>query len=212
MIKNSLLQLTQEEFIAKLASSEPAPGGGSASAQAAANGAALLEMVANLTLGRKRYEGVAAEMEELRIKAQSLRQKAMALIDEDTLAYELVMAAFKLPKESQEEKSIRNKEILKSTRIAIETPKATALLALEVIKLSFLAMTKGNQNTFSDGLVAAYLASAGCKGALANVKINLSGLRDQEEIDAYVNFCTETAKECDRLLMDAEIHGKTQLG
>lgn len=211
-MKNSLLQLTQEEFIEKLASSEPAPGGGSASAQAVANGAALIEMVANLTVGRKRYADVAAEMEDLLATTKKLRLQAMTLIDEDTKAYELVMSAFKLPRKTDQEKKTRAEEILKSTRIAIETPKNTALLALEVMKLSFVAMEKGNQNTFSDGLVAAHLAQAGCKGALANVKINLSGLKDQEEIDEYLELSEKIAKEADQLLLQAEIMAKAQLG
>lgn len=209
---SNLLKLTGDQFLDQLASSQPAPGGGSAAAQAVATAAALLEMVANLTLGRKKYAEVQAEMEDLRLKTKELGLRARALVDEDTQAYDAVMAAFQLPKSSEQEKALRVSAILEATRNAIRVPQETADLGIQVLKFAQVALAKGNSNAFSDGLVAAYLASAGCKGALANVKINLSGLKDETEIDQLQQYCSSTMLECDSLLQKAEIRSKAQLG
>ncbi len=209
---SNLLQMTGEQFLNQLASSQPAPGGGSASAQAVATAAALLEMVSNLTIGRKKYTEVQADMEELRLLTKELGSRARALVDEDTQAYDAVMAAFQLPKSSDQEKSIRTAAILEATRNAIRVPQETANLGIQVLKAAQVALSKGNTNAFSDGLVAAYLASAGCKGALANVKINLSGLKDEMEIEQLLKYCSSTVLECDSLLQEAEIRAKVQLG
>ena len=208
----NLLQLTGEQFLDQLASSQPAPGGGSASAQAIATAASLVEMVSNLTLGRKKYELVQTEMEELRLTARALGARARALVDEDTQAYDAVMIAFQLPKSTDQEKSLRNASILEATRNAIQVPQETANLGIQVLQAVQVALAKGNSNAFSDGLVAAYLASAGCKGALANVKINLSGLKDEREMEQYQQYCFTTLLECDALLQKAEIRAKVQLG
>lgn len=208
----NLLQLTGEQFLDQLASSQPAPGGGSASAQAIATAASLVEMVSNLTLGRKKYELVQTEMEELRLTARALGARARALVDEDTQAYDAVMIAFQLPKSTDQEKSLRNASILEATRNAIQVPQETANLGIQVLQAVQVALAKGNSNAFSDGLVAAYLASAGCKGALANVKINLSGLKDEREMEQYQQHCFTTLLECDALLQKAEIRAKVQLG
>ena len=209
---SNLLQMTGEQFLNQLASSQPAPGGGSASAQAVATAAALLEMVSNLTIGRKKYTEVQVDMEELRLLTKELGSRARALVDEDTQAYDAVMAAFQLPKSSDQEKSIRTAAILEATRNAIRVPQETANLGIQVLKAAQVALSKGNTNAFSDGLVAAYLASAGCKGALANVKINLSGLKDEMEIEQLQKYCSSTVLECDSLLQEAEIRAKVQLG
>jgi len=209
---SNLLHLTGHQFLDQLASSQPAPGGGSASAQAVATAAALLEMVANLTLGRKKYGEVQADMEDLREKAYSFGQQARALVDKDTQAYDAVVAAFQLPKSTDSEKALRHAGILEATRSAIRVPQETANLGIQVLLSAQVALAKGNPNAFSDGLVAAYLASAGCKGAIANVKINLNGLKDDREIEQYVNYCSSTLLECDALLQKAEIRAKAQLG
>lgn len=209
---SSLLELTGNQFLNQLASSQPAPGGGSASAQAVATGAALLEMVANLTVGRKKYNEVQKEMEELRFAAQDANQKARALIDEDTKAYDGVVAAFQLPKVTDMEKSSRAEAILQATRVAIQVPQETARVALQILSLAKVAVEKGNSNACSDGLVAAYLATAGCKGALANVRINLSGLKEEHEIEQYQQFCLQTQEACDALLLQVEIRAKVHLG
>lgn len=208
----NLLQLTGEQFLDQLASSQPAPGGGSAAAYAIATAASLVEMVANLTLGRKKYELVQTEMEELRSKARAWGERARRLVDEDTQAYDAVMAAFQLPKSSETEKSLRNANVLEATRNAIKVPQATADLGIQVLQAVQIALSKGNPNAFSDGLVAAYFASAGCKGALANVKINLTGLKEAQEIEQYKQYCFATSEECDALLQKAEIRAKVQLG
>jgi formiminotetrahydrofolate cyclodeaminase len=209
---SNLLQLTGHQFLDQLASSQPAPGGGSASAQAVATAAALLEMVSNLTIGRKKYGEVQAEMEGLREKANSFGQRARALVDEDTQAYDAVVTAFQLPKSTDSEKALRNAGILEATRNAIRIPQETANLGIQVLHAVQVALSKGNPNAFSDGLVAAYLASAGCKGAIANIKINLNGLKDDREIEQYIHYSTATLLECDVLLQKAEIRAKAHLG
>ena len=209
---SNLLDLTVNDFLQELSSDSPAPGGGSVSAFAVAMAASLAEMVANLTLGRKKYAEVSAEMTELRALAAKHALAARHLVDLDSEAYTQVMQAYQLPKETATEKSARRAAILAATRNAIEVPKQTASLAYEVMKLVQVALAKGNSNTASDGLVASYLALAGCKGAIANIRINLTGLKEPEEAAEYNQFCQDLLVKMEALALQAEIRAKPTLG
>lgn len=209
---SNLIDFTVNDFLQELSSASPAPGGGSVSALSVAMAASLTEMVANLTLGRKKYAEVSDEMAEMKALAAEFTAEAKLLVDLDTEAYVQVMQAFQLPKEAPEEKTIRREAILSATRNAIEVPKRTATLAYEVMKVVQIALAKGNSNTASDGLVASYLALSGCKGAIANIRINLSGLKDADEIAGYDCFCWDLLAKMEALALQAEILAKPYLG
>jgi len=174
----SLLSL--REFSAALASNAPAPGGGSASAAAGASGAALLAMVVRLTLGKEKYREAWGELEPFLSKLDTYRERLLELIDEDTRAYDAVVAARRRPKETAEEKAAREKAIDEATVLATTVPMQTAFFAHDALKLAPLVAEKGNPNAASDAWVAGLLLFTATLGALANVRINLGGLKDPE--------------------------------
>lgn len=191
-----LKDLNIQEFILETAGSEPVPGGGSISALNGAIAGALAQMVANLTIGKKRYVDVEEEMKELAVKAEALRQELIADIDRDSDAYRLVFEAFKLPKETDEEKAYRTEQIQERTKIAANIPMAVARRAYELLTLAETVVAKGNNNAITDGCVAMMCARTAVLGALLNVRINLTSITDQE-------FVRALAEEADRLEADA---------
>lgn len=188
------------EFLEETASDKPVPGGGSVAAQSGATAAALVEMVANLTIGKKAYADVSEEMKTVASKAQVLRMAFVCDIDRDSEAFGRVMEAFKLPKESEEEKSKRKRAIQEATQLAALVPLEVARRALEVIELSRIVVQKGNKNAITDGAVSAMMARTSALSAIYNVKINLNGLEDKCFTDKILNEINEidadiTAKE-----------------
>ncbi len=174
-----LADMTVSELLEKTAASTPVPGGGSLSAMAAAVGAALAQMVAGLTAGRKAFAAVTPEMNALADMARRLQADLLADMDRDAEAYTAVMTAYRLPRETAEEKVRRTDAIQRATREAARVPLAVAEKALEVMMLAGTALAKGNPNAMSDGAVGAMLARAALQGALLNVKINLQGIQDE---------------------------------
>lgn len=166
-------------FVASVAAPTPAPGGGSVSAHAAALGAALSQMVAGLTLGKKKYAAVEAEMKALALEAAALGGTLTALVARDATAYDGVMNAYKLPKETDEQLAARTAAIDTALVHAAQVPLDTAKACAAVARLAATAATKGNSNAVSDAGVAALLAEAGCKGAAYNVRINVSSLSNR---------------------------------
>lgn len=166
------------DFLEQLASAAPAPGGGSASAYTAAEAAALVAMVARLTIGKKKYANVEKEMWQLVEAADDLRHKLTEIVTEDAAAFEKVMAAMKLPKDNPEQESIRQQAIQDATLEAAKIPLKTAQLALKVLEYSIPAANFGNSNAISDAATASALAHAAIVGAGSNVRINLVGLSD----------------------------------
>ena len=177
---SDLASLPLREFVCALASEAPAPGGGSASAAAGAAGAALLGMVAKLTLGKEKYREAWDELEPVLRHADSAREKLLELVDEDTRAFDAIVAARRLPKETGEQKAVRKSAIDDATVIATTVPLQTASIAGNALALAPLVLEKGNPSCASDGWVAALLLSAAVDGALANVAINLPGIADGE--------------------------------
>lgn len=163
-----------ESFLDAVAAGTPTPGGGSVAALAGALGAALETMVANLTLGRKKYAAVEAEMEAVRKHARALQSELASLVARDSEAYARVMAAYKLPKDAPE----RDAAIQAALRGAAEVPLAVAGRALAVIELAAIATSKGNVNATSDAVVGAYMARAAIDGAALNVRTNLTSMTD----------------------------------
>ena len=174
-----LIDLTVTDFLDELASDSPAPGGGSVAALNGALGAGLIAMVARLTIGKKGYDAVQSLMEETRNGADRLKQRLTELVDEDTQAFNAVMAAFKLPKETDEDKAARSAAIQAGYQQAIHTPMETAESCLAVLELAAAIAGKGNANAASDLGVAAQVAYAGVEGAVMNVKINLPAIKDE---------------------------------
>ncbi len=168
--------MTIEEFQDALSSDNPTPGGGTASAIALGHAASLVAMVANLTIGNEKWSEGWEVSDSAIILANTVIKDSAKLATEDSDAFEDVMNSFKLPKNNDDEKNIRREAIRNSTLKAAEIPYRTALLALDLLKVMVPLSRYGNQNAISDIGVAALLATAGCKGALFNVEINLNSL------------------------------------
>ena len=167
------------DFVAATASKEPTPGGGAIAALTAATGAALAEMVANLTFGKKGYEAVQTEMEELQAKAEAIRKRMLELSQADADVFNIFMNALGLPKNTDEEKAARTAAIQQAYKDAAMVPFEIGELANQIFDLAELASRKGNQNLITDGIIAAINARAAVKSAFLNVRINLSGIKDE---------------------------------
>ncbi|MEW6244974.1 MAG: cyclodeaminase/cyclohydrolase family protein [Bacillota bacterium] len=174
-----LVHLTVEDFIQELASDSPAPGGGSVSALAGSLGAALVSMVANLTVGKESFKESEAEMRGVLAKAAELKERLGRMVDEDTAAFHQVMAAYKLPKGSEEEKARRSEAIQAALKQAALLPLEVARHCLAVMELSKTVVNLGNPNALSDAAVSMLMAYAGLQGAVYNAEINLAGIKEQ---------------------------------
>ena len=169
------------DFLKKLASEEPIPGGGSVAALAGALGAALIVMYCKIGAGRKGISGDDQEvLQKISLEATAYQQKLTRLITEDSLAYGEVMEAFKLPKATEEEAKLRQEAIQKAFRKAVEVPLQTLNHCIECLYLIAEVAMFGNPSAFSDIKVAEYLCTAGAKGALENIEINLPSLKDPD--------------------------------
>jgi formiminotetrahydrofolate cyclodeaminase len=192
-----LAQLTCEAFLDKLASNEPVPGGGSVAALSGGIAAALTAMVANLTVGKKQYEEVSSEMEVVAERMIQMKKAFVEFIDQDANSFDGVMKAFKLPKETDEEKATRTAAIQNGYKEAIAVPLAVAKASSELFDMIERVVVSGNQNAASDGLVAAMMARTAVLSALYNVKINLSSVKDSnyvQKISAEVAALENLAK------------------
>jgi glutamate formiminotransferase/formiminotetrahydrofolate cyclodeaminase len=169
-------------FLDALASDAPTPGGGSASAYSGAVGAALVAMVARLTIGKKKYAPVEAQMQAVLEKAERLRQELTQAIDEDAAAFGAVMAAYKLPKGTPEEEQKRLSAIEVALLEAANVPLKVACKSVDVMALAEEVVSLGNLNAISDGATAAIQARAALTGAGYNVRINAAGLKDQAQV------------------------------
>jgi formiminotetrahydrofolate cyclodeaminase len=175
---NTLTRL--DDFIDRLASGDATPGGGSAAALAGAAGAALVAMVARLTIGRQRYAGVQPTMEAILERAEALRARLTDLVAEDAAAYDAVSAAYRLPKADEEERALRQAAIQAAMKTASLTPLATVEACSEVLQLAEQAVIHGNVNASTDGGVGALLAHAGLQAAAWNVEVNLPSIDDAD--------------------------------
>lgn len=166
-------------FLDALAADTPTPGGGSASAYSGAAAAALVEMVARLTIGRKKYADVETQMKSLLEKAESLGSDLRLAVRQDAAAFDALMDAYRLPKDTDSERTARGDAIQAATLEAARVPLQVAHMAVRAIELALQAVSDGNLNAISDGGVAAVQARAALIGAGYNVRINLTGLKDQ---------------------------------
>jgi formiminotetrahydrofolate cyclodeaminase len=180
----SLSDLSARELVARLATHEPIPGGGSAAALAGAMGAALVAMVAELTIGRPDATERDAELRELRDNANSHRERLLQLADDDANAYDAVVRARRLPRESESDKEQRRQAVDAAMVEAAAVPLQTAQVAAVVLDLAARIAPIGNRNAVSDAGVAAQLAATAVRGAILNVRINLPYLPDGAALSA----------------------------
>ncbi len=171
--------MTLEQFHDELASASPAPGGGSAAAMAGALGAALVAMVARLTIGRKNYQEVNAEFENLLPRADALRAELLQLMVYDADAYRRVMDAYQLPKDTDAAKTARADAIQSALQHAANVPLRVAQACAEILEMAQRAAARGNKNAASDAGAGALMAEAGLRAALLNVEINLGLIQDE---------------------------------
>lgn len=193
-----------EDFVDAVASDSPTPGGGSVAAVVGGMGAALAAMVAGLTVGRKRYASVEDDMRQLRSQAFGLQGELMDLATADMAAFESVMAAYRLPKDTPEGAGKRQEAIQDGLRKATEVPLDTMRRAVDVLEIARRAAEIGNTNAISDAGIAARMAHAACRGASFNVAINVRSLRDLAEGDGYRREAMDLAQEADRLVEECE--------
>ncbi len=193
--KKLLKDHTLSQFCDVTAGSDPVPGGGSVSALCGSISASLTEMVANLTIGRKKYVEVEEEMKEVAKKADEIRHRLIEAIDQDSEAYDLVSQAFKLPKETDEEKAHRSAKIQEATKVAATVPMEVAKTTYRLIPLIEKVVMKGNQNAITDGCIAMMNCRLGVIGAILNVRINLGSIKDEA-------FVRELTADCEKLEKD----------
>jgi len=193
MIRDKSLQV----FLDELASSAPTPGGGSGAAVMGAMGAALVSMVCNLTVGKKGYEEVEDDLKDVLKQAEALRDRLTDMIREDVEVFDRLMASYRLPKETDEEKAARSEEIQASLKEATDVPLNCARACAEAIELCRVAAEKGNLNVISDAGVAVVAADAAMKSAALNVYINVGSIKDKA-------FAEERSTELKKILKDAD--------
>lgn len=182
----SLLSLPAERLLDRFASSEPTPGGGSAAALAGAMAAALVEMVASLPRTRSDSAEEREKLDAARAAVSKAGARLRELVDLDTAGYNAVVAAFRLPKSTDEEKTARRAAIAAATRGATETPLETVERSVEVLRSAALALAHGNPNAASDVRSAMALARAAIEGGTENVRANLESPSIAAESSAYL--------------------------
>ena len=167
-------------FLDELASNAPAPGGGSVASLGGALGAALVSMVCNLTLGKKGYEDVQDDIEDLLAQSEALRAELTDLLEADVAAYNGYSLAAKMPRGTDEEKAERSRVMQEALKVATDVPLQIAEAAVKVMDLCMPAAEKGNKWAVSDAGVAVLMAEAALRSAALNVLINLGSLKDDE--------------------------------
>jgi formiminotetrahydrofolate cyclodeaminase len=188
-------------FLDELASGAPTPGGGSAAAIMGAMGAALISMVCNVTIGKKGHEAVEAEMKSVRDESEKLRLRLTSMVAEDIAAFDGLMAAYRLPKVTDEDKSRRAAVIQSSLRAATDTPLACARACAEVVALSRRAGEKGFAGVISDAGVGVLAANTALRSAALNVYINAPSLKDRDyaaaataELEQLLDVCARESE------------------
>ena len=199
---------TIETFLDELASAAPTPGGGSAAAIMGAMGAALVAMVCNLTIGKKGYEQHDAEMRDVLAQCEARRRRLTAMVAEDVAAFDSLMAAYKLPKASDDEKAARSAAIQAGLQRATQVPLDCAKECAEVVRLSGRAAEVGNQNVISDAGVGVLAAWAALRSAVLNVNINAPSLKDRGFAEAKLAETQALLAECGPL--SEQIHARVQ--
>ena len=188
-----ITQSSVEKFLDDLAGGAPTPGGGSAAAIMGAMGAALVSMVCNVTLGKKGYEGVEAEMKAVLYESERVRRRLTDMVAEDIAAFDSIMSAYKMPKATEADKTLRAAAIQVGLRRATETPLECARVCAEVIALARRASEHGYLNVISDGGVGVLAGFTALRSAALNVYINAPALKDRA-------FAEQATAELEKLI------------
>ena len=175
--------MTIREFAMQTASNEPVPGGGSISALAGSLAAALTEMVAGLTIGKKKYADAEEEMKEAVEPMRAVCAQLLDDIQRDSESFDQYMQALTLPKDTEEEKAARTEAMQNGLKAAVEVPLSVAKAACGILPYAETMVVKGNKTAVTDALVATMMARTAVLGAGFNVKINLESIKDQEYVD-----------------------------
>lgn len=191
--REKLVRMSLKNFAAETASESPAPGGGSISAYMGALGAALGTMVANLSAHKRGWDDRWKEFSDWAEKGQAIMHELVALVDEDTAAFDKIMSAFGLPKGTDEEKAARAAAIEEATLHATKVPLRTMKASLKAFEIARAMASGGNPNSVSDAGVGALAARSAVLGAELNVKINAAGLKDRDAADRLVGEAAEIA-------------------
>lgn len=187
--------MTIQEFAMQTASNEPVPGGGSISALAGSLAAALTEMVAGLTIGKKKYADVEEEMKEAVEPMKAVCAQLLDDITRDSESFDQYMQALTLPKETEEEKAARTEAMQNGLKAAVEVPLSVAKAACSILPYAETMVVKGNKTAVTDALVATMMARTAVLGAGFNVKINLESIKDQEYVDRIGKEVAELEKQ-----------------
>jgi len=192
-------QKTVREFINELGSNSPVPGGGSVAALAASLASGLGAMVFNLTVGKKIYNEYSDEekaiVDKNLVECLKYQDKFLELMNEDTEAFLTLMSAFKLPKESENEKKVRSAKIKEGYKAALEVPLSVAMEAYKIYEYIKISAMLGNKNAISDAGVSVLMLQASIESAILNVKINLSSIKDETYKEKIKAQCKELVKD-----------------
>ena len=194
--KDALVSMTTKEFVDEVSRSSPAPGGGSVAALSGALGAALTSMVANLTTDKAQTKEEFATLVEIAQKAQAIKEKLCAAVDEDTQAFNDYLEAMRLPKNTEEERRARDEAIQRGLKNAVKVPLNTARLSFDALELAAKIAEIGNRASVSDAGVGAQTAFSGIVGGTLNVLINLGDITDEK-------FVGDMKSECEKILSEA---------
>ncbi|HCR69985.1 MAG TPA: glutamate formimidoyltransferase, partial [Anaerolineae bacterium] len=186
-------------FLDELASALPAPGGGSAAAYAGAMGAGLVAMVSGLTIGRKKYAEVEAEMQAVHVMAEKLRAEMTQAVEDDAASFEAVIGAFKLPKETEEQQTARTAAIQIATMNAAYVPLQSVQRSVKIMELAIKCAEHGNLNAISDAMSGFAMSRASLTAAAYNVRINIHSLPDKSAGDEYLKELADLEKKADKL-------------
>ncbi|MCK5458630.1 MAG: glutamate formimidoyltransferase, partial [Thermoplasmatales archaeon] len=197
-----LASLSIKGFLSETASSSPAPGGGSVAALSGALGTALSSMVCNLTIGKEKYKDAEEKIKEVLAKSEKLRKELTILIDEDTDAFNDVIKAFRMPKETDEQNKKRSNAIQEGYKTAAQVPLKTAQTCTKILDIAKVLAEKGNQNSITDAAVSALMAKAGVESAILNVRINLGSIKDEAFVGKISNELSELEKSTKRKTED----------
>jgi len=186
-------------FIEELAAPTPTPGGGSAAAYAGAMGAGLVAMVAGLTIGKKKYAEVEAEMQAIRVMAEKLRKELTQAVDDDAAAFDAVMGSYKLPKETEEQETARKAAIINATLNAAHVPLHVAEDVVKVMELAVKCAQDGNVNAISDAMTAFAMSRAALTAAAQNVQVNINSLEEKTAGERMLNLLQDLEEKASQL-------------
>ena len=207
-----LVSLSAQDFVGKLAEGTPVPGGGSAGALCGALGAALCSMVSNLTFGREHFKPAWDEMKYIGEEAEALAGHYLDLVDGDAAAYQEVVAASRLPRKTEEERNARLEALQEALKTAALVPLETLRAAEKLMRLAKPAIERGNPNAVTDAGAALHLARAAAAVAMANVRINLLSIEDENFVGKCRREINEVMERVNLLFEEADRHLELQLG